>query len=181
MIKLIFKVTEEKDYVVFHISGINITSKTIDGGLKIGRLLTYPEREQAYLETDKPMKPGKIYSVRLKFEYSLSKSLEGFYLSSYTDDNGNERRLATTHFEPTYARRAFPCFDEPQLKAKFTMTITHDKKLTAFFNMPVREQTEVRGRPDRANKGGIKVIPSWLTKRFNSSSTRPQLARHKRS
>ena len=58
------------------------------------------------------------------------------------------RRLATTHFEPTYARRAFPCFDEPQLKAEFTVTITHDKDLTAFFNMPVAEHSEVRGRPD---------------------------------
>jgi len=149
IIKLIFRVTEETDFIVFHLSGINITSKTINEKLRVQRLLHYPEREQVYLETDSPMKPGKTFSVRLKFEYSLSQSLEGFYLSSYKDSKGIERRLATTHFEPTYARRAFPCFDEPQLKAKFTMTITHDKKLTAFFNMPVREQTEVRGRPDR--------------------------------
>ena len=55
------------------------------------RLLLYPEREQVYLETDKPMKPGKTFSVRLKFEYSLSQSLEGFYLSTYKDKQGNER------------------------------------------------------------------------------------------
>ena len=54
-------------------------------------MLMYPEREQVYLETDKPMKPGKTFSVRLKFEYSLSKSLEGFYLSTYKDKHGNER------------------------------------------------------------------------------------------
>jgi len=58
------------------------------------------------------------------------------------------RRLATSHFEPTYARRAFPCFDEPQLKARFLMTITHDKETVAFFNTPKREVSEVRGRPN---------------------------------
>ena len=55
------------------------------------------------------------------------------------------RRLATTHFEPTYARRAFPCFDEPQLKAEFTVTITHHKEHSVFFNMPLNSQTMVKG------------------------------------
>ena len=62
------------------------------------------------------------------------------------------RRLATSHFEPTYARRAFPCFDEPHLKAKFLMTITHDRNLKAFFNTPKKgPSSEVRGRPDQVN------------------------------
>ena len=55
------------------------------------------------------------------------------------------RRLATTHFEPTYARRAFPCFDEPQLKADFMVTITHHKDHSVFFNMPLRTQSMVKG------------------------------------
>ena len=55
------------------------------------RILEYPEREQVYLETDKPMTPGKKFSVRLKFGYELSQSLEGFYLSTYKDKDGKER------------------------------------------------------------------------------------------
>ena len=58
------------------------------------------------------------------------------------------RLLATSHFEPTYARRAFPCFDEPELKAKFLMTITHNRGLQAFFNMPKKGSSEVRNKPD---------------------------------
>ena len=62
------------------------------------------------------------------------------------------RKLATSHFEPTYARRAFPCFDEPHLKAKFLMTITHDRNLVAFFNTPKKGvSSEVRGRPTQVN------------------------------
>jgi len=47
------------------------------------------------------------------------------------------RYLATTHFEPTYARSAFPCFDEPQFKARFKMSIIRDRFHIALFNMPV--------------------------------------------
>lgn len=147
IIKLIFQVTEETDFIVFHIKNINITSKVINEKLFVHRLLEYPEREQMYLETTTPMKPGKTFSVRLKFEYNLTHSLEGFYLSTYKDKEGQEHVLATTHFEPTYARKAFPCFDEPQLKAEFTMTINHDKSMTAFFNMPVKEKSSMRGKP----------------------------------
>ena len=83
IIKLIFQVTEETDFIVFHIKDINITSKTINEKLRVSRLLEYPEREQMYLETTRPMTPGKKFSVRLKFEYNLTRGLEGFYLSSY--------------------------------------------------------------------------------------------------
>lgn len=149
IIKLIFQVTEETDFIIFHAKNLTITSKTINEKLKVNRLLEYPEREQVYFETNKAMKPGKTFSIRLKFQYNISRSLEGFYLSTYTDKNGQTKRLATTHFEPTYARKAFPCFDEPQLKATFLVTITHDKNLKAFFNTPRKEQEMVRGKADQ--------------------------------
>ena len=68
------QVTQETNFIIFHMKGMNITSKTINERLKIQRLLEYTEREQVYLETDKPMMPGKQFSVRLKFEYKLSTS-----------------------------------------------------------------------------------------------------------
>ncbi len=147
--KLIFRVTEETDFIVFHSKNITITSRTINERLNVERMLEFPHREQIYIETDDVMLPEKSYAVRLKFQYKLGKNLEGFYLSSYKDKAGKTRYLATSHFEPTYARRAFPCFDEPQLKANFLMTITHDKEYHAFFNMPKKSSSEVRNKPSQ--------------------------------
>lgn len=44
------------------------------------------------------------------------------------------RWIATTQFEPTAARAAFPCFDEPHLKANFTMRMTHSPEYHSLFN-----------------------------------------------
>lgn len=45
--------------------------------------------------------------------------------------------MATTKFQPTYARRAFPCFDEPALKAEFSIRIIRPKTHMSFSNNPV--------------------------------------------
>lgn len=47
--------------------------------------------------------------------------------------------IASTKFEPTYARRAFPCFDEPNLKAQIAITVTRPSgdEYHVLSNMPV--------------------------------------------
>jgi puromycin-sensitive aminopeptidase len=66
--------------------------------------------------------PGK-YTLSIGFSGILNDKLCGFYRSTFQDDDGNERVIATTQFEETDARRAFPCFDEPALKAVFSITL----------------------------------------------------------
>ncbi len=147
--KFFFTVSEETNFIVFHSKNIDISSRTINERLKVERMLEFPGRDQVYLETDEYMVPGVTYALRLKFSYMLSEHLEGFYISEYVDGDGNRKRIASTHFEPTAARRAFPCFDEPHLKAKFLMTITHDRDLVAFFNTQKNFHDDVRGKPDQ--------------------------------
>ncbi|XP_065073154.1 aminopeptidase N-like [Ochlerotatus camptorhynchus] len=75
------------------------------------------------------------YILTVTFVGRLSNNEDGFYVSSYVDKNGATKYLATTQFESTSARMAFPCYDEPGLKATFTLWITHYRGYNARSNM----------------------------------------------
>ncbi|XP_014219724.1 glutamyl aminopeptidase [Copidosoma floridanum] len=143
-----FYVDRETNFIVFHSKNLTINEKMVQDRkghrLKIAKLLEYPKHQQIYLELEesKFRKRGN-YTVHLRFMSKLKNDLEGFYLSSYVNANKEKsffdghRYLATTHFEPTYARSAFPCFDEPQFKAKFKISIFRDRFHIALCNMPI--------------------------------------------
>lgn len=88
--------------------------------------------------------------------------MAGFYRSTFKRDDGSEGILATTQMEPTDARRAFPCFDEPALKAKFTVTLIADKKLTCLSNMDVASETEVQSNISGTTKKAVHFNTSPL-------------------
>ena len=71
--------------------------------------------------------------------FRLDNGILGFYKSVYTDEEGRSHKMATSKFQPTYARRAFPCFDEPSFKSNFTTTLVKPSgsNYVALSNMPV--------------------------------------------
>ncbi|XP_076174900.1 glutamyl aminopeptidase isoform X2 [Ptiloglossa arizonensis] len=87
-----------------------------------------------------------LYELIFEFSGALQPDkIVGFYSSKYKDETRNEiRYIATSKFEPTYARRAFPCFDEPSFKAEFTVKLVHPTGdcYSALSNMNV-ESTQV--------------------------------------
>ncbi|KAK9476709.1 peptidase family M1-domain-containing protein [Lipomyces japonicus] len=83
-----------------------------------------------------PIEAGRA-SLTVLFSGFLNNKMAGFYRSKYTDTEGKDSYMYSTQFEATDARRAFPCFDEPALKATFDFSITIPEDLTALSNMPV--------------------------------------------
>ncbi|MEP7115152.1 MAG: M1 family metallopeptidase, partial [Ilumatobacteraceae bacterium] len=70
------------------------------------------------------------------FTGTLNDKLRGWYRSTFNDDQGAERVIATTQMQATDCRRAFPCFDEPEFKAVFEITLVVDPDLLAVSNGP---------------------------------------------
>jgi puromycin-sensitive aminopeptidase len=110
------------------------------GGIVIsGATSLDSENERATLNFPEEVKPGQ-WALDIAFSGILNDKLHGFYRSTYKDSQNRENTLASTQFESTDARRAFPCWDEPALKAVFQVTLVIDEKLTAISNgRPVRE------------------------------------------
>jgi puromycin-sensitive aminopeptidase len=135
-------IAEPVKEIVVNSLEIEISSVSIanaQGEQLSGKVTFDIENEMARFEFQKTLDSG-TWKLAIKFKGKLNDKLHGFYRSTYKDAEGNAKTLATTQFEATDARRAFPCFDEPDLKAVFRVTLVVDKHLTAISNGQVRAE-----------------------------------------
>ena len=89
--------------------------------------------------------PG-LWRLTIAFHGTLNDKLRGFYRSTYKDASGTTLTMAATQFEATDARRAFPCWDEPDFKAVFATTLVVDPGLTAVSNTSVISESVETGK-----------------------------------
>ena len=121
--------------------------ETPDGAVLDGRVELDEPAQRATIEFDVLLSPGSGYRLHLGFTGILNDQLHGFYRSTFTADDGVDHAIAVTQFEPADARRAFPCWDEPEFKAVFGVTLVVDEDLTALSNASVdREELAGDGR-----------------------------------
>ena len=84
------------------------------------------DREFIIINLNSGLSAGKKYFITIRYTAHLRDSLKGFYRSVYKDRSSGEDQdeyLGVTQFQATDARRAFPCFDEPALKATYQVRI----------------------------------------------------------
>ncbi len=122
------------------------------------------------IETDKPketisinfrenIKPGPA-SLNIKFTGTLNDQLRGFYRSKYKNPEGETCYLATTQFEATDARRAFPCWDDPAIKSTFKVSLAIPDDLTAISNTSIEKEIK--------NPGGKKTVSFGETPKMST-------------
>ncbi|XP_072519135.1 aminopeptidase Ey-like isoform X2 [Salminus brasiliensis] len=85
------------------------------------------------IELNSKLKAGEVYRLFTEFVGELADDLAGFYRSEYFED-GVKKVVATSQMHPTHARKTFPCFDEPAMKAVFHITVLHERGTVALSN-----------------------------------------------
>jgi puromycin-sensitive aminopeptidase len=119
---------------------------------------------------------GKVgkgkWRLKINFAGVLNDELKGFYRSTWKDDKGVEHVIATTQFEATDARRAFPCFDEPNMKATFKVTLNVPHGYEALSAMrPTSESTISVESPAEFTDSGVMMMEPRLLKRVEFAVT----------
>ncbi|XP_076296575.1 glutamyl aminopeptidase isoform X2 [Lasioglossum baleicum] len=142
-VRIDIEILNARSYIVLHSSNLTVLSTKLysqrsQAEITIKSVTPIYKREMIVIKTLSIIPSGQ-YSLRMNFSGSLKGKVSGFYLSKYTDPSGSIRKLATTQFEPFFARTAFPCFDEPRFKSTFLIRILHTEKplYRAMSNMPV--------------------------------------------
>uniref|UniRef100_A0A8D3C422 Aminopeptidase n=1 Tax=Scophthalmus maximus TaxID=52904 RepID=A0A8D3C422_SCOMX len=137
---VVFRCVKETDLIIIHSRRLNLTGN--HAKLRCLGAVTAPailkswfvvKTEFLVLQLRSRLAVGTTCALHTEFQGELADDLEGFYRSEYVED-GVKKVVATSQMQATYARKTFPCFDEPAMKAVFNVTIIHSRGTVALSN-----------------------------------------------
>jgi len=139
------RVLKATSQIVLNAVQIDFEDVSISSGGATQKATVTPDKdkEMVTLAVPRTLQPGPA-TIHIKYTGILNSEMRGFYLGK--DDQG--RKYASTQFEATDARRAYPSFDEPAYKATFDIGVVADKGLTAISNNQVLSDSPGPG-PDQ--------------------------------
>nr|CDS30944.1 puromycin sensitive aminopeptidase [Hymenolepis microstoma] len=127
------EVLEPANHILFHAKGLDVQAVEFEGIPGVAQVVNDQELARFDFLSSVPIGKGIL---KFNFKGKFSDDMLGLYRSTYKDENGNEMNVLATQFESVFARRAFPCMDEPDRKATFDISITALDNKTTLSNMP---------------------------------------------
>jgi aminopeptidase N len=116
-------------------------------------------KQRATIEFSEEIPASETIVIVINFQGTINNEMAGFYRSKYkpavtpatsVPKDDDFYYMFSTQFESSDARRAFPCFDEPNLKAAFDVKIELPEDQVALSNMPVKSVQK--------GKGGLQIV-----------------------
>ncbi|XP_052399868.1 aminopeptidase N [Carassius gibelio] len=148
MSSVVFRCVEKTNLILIHSNKLNMTKQPTLTALgskpapTIESIVMHTKTQYMAIHLKEELTAGESYELYTEFVGELADDLEGFYRSEYYE-NGVKKVVATTQMQATYARKAFPCFDEPAMKAVFHITLYHDPATVALSNGVVTDEVNI--------------------------------------
>lgn len=141
--------------IVLHAVDLEIAKATLDGSNALTIDRTEAEAQVIVLRAAGEIAPGE-HTLEIEWRGEIRDALRGLYRSVR-----GEERYAVTQFEAADARRAYPCFDEPEFKAVFAVELIHPSGNAAIANMPIasREPVDDRRTRTRFRQTPVRISP----------------------
>ncbi|SPQ98222.1 unnamed protein product (mitochondrion) [Plasmodiophora brassicae] len=154
-------VTSDTNTVVMNAHELKVQSVTVDASGITAQSFPVDDKLQTLtIKFNKPLPHGKS-KIIIEYTGILNDKMCGFYASKYEKD-GAQKTMAVTQFEACDARRALPCWDEPNLKATFGVRLIVDKALTSVSNMPESSCTDVGGGKVKRTYENTPIMSTYL-------------------
>ncbi len=131
-------VLEATDTLVLNAAELEVHAAAVEGVGECTAALHEPN-ERLTLTLPRQLEPGP-HRLTISFTGTLNDKLRGWYRSTFKDAEGTELVIATSQMQATDCRRAFPCWDEPDFKAVFGVTLRVREGLLAISNGPEVER-----------------------------------------
>ena len=126
--------SDDASFLPLHAKDLEIHSATLDG-----KEASFTAHDNDELHITHPDLAGGKHILVVSFSGTITNDMNGIYPCYYEID-GQKQELLATQFESHYARQAFPCVDEPEAKATFTVTLQTEQEVSVLGNMPVHSQ-----------------------------------------
>lgn len=143
--------------IVLNADGLVLDHRTIDGEEDVSVAMD-EKLGRATLHWKAAITKGR-HVLQIKYHGKIGRNTLGFFAMDYATAAGPRRTLAT-NFEPAAARQLFPCWDEPERKATFTVSVDAPMDRMALSNMPVAEVTPLSSTMQRVR---FAVTPKMST------------------
>src|SRR6266478_4250875 len=123
---------------------LEIAKASIDGTqLSPAAIKLDPNNELLTIALPNELAIGE-HSLALEFSGTITPKGRGFYYMPYQEQGTGAKKIALgTQFEPSDARRFFPCWDEPSFRARFQLTAVVPENWLAVSNMPVESERKI--------------------------------------
>jgi aminopeptidase N len=145
--------------MVLNAKGLTFDEVRLDGQL-VGTVAVDEKLGRAAITFPSAFAPGR-HKLEIVYHGAITRGTVGFFAMDYNAPSG-ERRTLATNFEPVEARTLLPCWDEPALKATFTISVLAPADQMAVSNMPVAAISSMEGGMQRVRFAETPRMSTYL-------------------